>query len=161
MKTRSLIVLSAGLLLQACGEPAVPVANKQADAGLVKVEAVIQRTRDGAQIARGGNIFQQNCASCHGLNAEGAPNWHKPGADGKNPPPALNGTAHAWHHPMKALKHTISKGTLAIGGNMPASGDRLSEQDIEDVIAWFQAKWPDEIWQTWAKNDARSRAGNK
>jgi len=155
MKVRILTIVTMGLLLQACSEPPAPVAEKNAVAEIVKPAKVFTRTQDVAQLARGGKIFQQNCAQCHGVNAEAAPNWHKPGPDGKNPPPPLNGTAHAWHHPMPALKYTIREGTLAIGGNMPAWKDKLSEQDIEDVIAWFQAKWPDELWQVWAKNNAR------
>jgi mono/diheme cytochrome c family protein len=160
MLIRVLMPIAIGLLVQACSEPAVPVANKHSVPDTVKTESVIHRVRDVAQIARGGKIFQQNCASCHGEQAQGAPNWHTPGADGKYPAPALNGTAHTWHHPMAALKHTINQGTLAIGGNMPGWKDKLTAGEIDDVLAWIQAKWPDEIWQTWAKNDARSRAGN-
>ena len=148
-------VLFFSLLIQACGETPAPAAKQNPVAEIVPTERTYPRNRDATQIARGGELYQQNCAQCHGVDAEGAPNWHQPAADGKYPPPALNGTAHAWHHPLAALKHTIRNGTQAIGGNMPAHGDKLSEQDIEDVIAWFQNKWPDELYQAWARNNAR------
>jgi mono/diheme cytochrome c family protein len=154
---RVFTVLTVSVLLQACNEPPAPATGKKSVTELSKAEQVFPRYHDLAQIARGGKIYQQNCAECHGSQAEGAPNWHKPGPDGKYPPPALNGTAHAWHHPMAALKHTIREGTQVIGGSMPGWKDQLSEQDVEDVIAWFQAKWPDDLYQAWARNDARSR----
>ena len=158
MNGKLLVVISIGLLLQACDEPSKSVTKTNPVTEIVKQEQVVYpRVQDATQIVRGGKVYQQNCAQCHGVNAEGAPNWHLPGADGKYPPPALNGTAHAWHHPMPAHKHTIREGTLAIGGNMPAWKDKLSEQDIEDVIAWFQSKWPDELYQAWARNNARVR----
>jgi mono/diheme cytochrome c family protein len=107
------------------------------------------RTYDFAQMTRGRKLFLQNCAVCHGQNAGGASNWRQRDPDGKFPPPPLNGTGHAWHHPMKALRMTIRDGTQKIGGKMPAWGDKLSDQDIDDIIAWFQGEWPPEIYQAW------------
>lgn len=114
---------------------------------------------DFLQIKRGGILFQQYCAVCHGKQAEGAPNWLRPGSDGKYPPPPLNGSAHAWHHPTKALMSVIKNGTQRIGGNMPPWKEKLSDEQIKDIIAWFQAKWPDEIYAVWYRND--QRAGNR
>ena len=34
-------------------------------------------------------------------------------------PPPLNGTAHAWHHPMRARGHQIKFGAPGGGGLMP------------------------------------------
>ena len=157
MKRKLPMVITTGLLLQACGEPPAPVTTNKPVAEMVETQTVYPRNKDVTQIARGGKLYQQNCAECHGQNGEGAPNWHIQGPDGKYPPPALNGTAHAWHHPMPALKRTIREGTLAIGGNMPAWKDKMSEQEIEDVIAWFQSKWPEELYQAWARNNERVR----
>ena len=39
---------------------------------------------------------------------------------------------------------------MANGGYMPAFGNNLSEQEIEDVIAGFQSFWSDEIYDVWA-----------
>ena len=116
-----------------------------------KVE--VQRSYDFAQLQRGGQLFQQHCAACHGKEAEGAANWQQRDADGKFPAPPLNGTAHAWHHPKLILIDTIKKGTKRIGGNMPAWEDKLSDKDIEDIIAWFQAKWPDQLYAAWYRRN--------
>ena len=115
----------------------------------------VLRTYDLAQIARGRNLYRKNCAECHGKNAEGAPNWRQKNPNGKYPPPPLNGTGHAWHHPMNALRMTIRDGTQKIGGNMPAWGGKLSEQEIDDIITWFQSEWPDEIWQAWYRHNKK------
>ena len=126
----------------------------QTDKQVVYVASLV-RTYDYAQITRGKKLFLQYCADCHGKNGEGAPNWRQRNADGKYPPPPLNGTGHAWHHPMKALRMTIRDGTQKIGGNMPAWGDKLTEQEIEDIIAWFQSEWPDELFQAWHRQNKK------
>lgn len=120
-------------------------------------KSVPVRKMDFAQITRGGKLFQQNCAVCHGTMAEGAPNWQKMDANGKFPPPPLNGSAHAWHHPQTVLVDTIKNGTAKLGGNMPAWKDKLSDDEINAIIAWFQSKWSDEIYSAWHEMDQRSR----
>ena len=112
---------------------------------------------DPVRIARGAEIYRQNCATCHGERAQGAFGWERPGADGKYPPPPLDGSAHAWHHPYAQLKQTIREGTLRLGGSMPAWKGKLSEADTEAVIAWFQSTWPEPIYAAWADIDRRAR----
>jgi mono/diheme cytochrome c family protein len=109
-----------------------------------------------AQVARGGEIFRRNCAECHGANAQGAPDWHRRGADGKFPPPPLNGAGHAWHHPPAALKRTIREGTAQLGGSMPAWGDRLSGDEVDAVLAYIVTLWPEELYQAWRRRQAGS-----
>lgn len=125
-------------------------------AGCERGPATAGRVTDPQVLAQGERIFQANCASCHGTQAQGAPNWEQPGADGKYPPPPLDGSAHAWHHPRNALRQVIKHGTVRIGGNMPAWGEKLSEAEIDAVIAWLQSRWPDEIYAAWAEMDARA-----
>ncbi len=103
------------------------------------------------QFSRGGTLFQKHCASCHGTKAEGAPNWNKRGPDGKYGPPPLNGTGHAWHHAKPVLVRSIKQGTLTIGGSMPPWGDKLSDEQIDDIIGWMISQWPDEIYEIWSK----------
>jgi len=116
----------------------------------------VPRDFDFLQMKRGGQLFQQHCAACHGKQAEGTANWQKPGPDGKAPPPPLNGSAHAWHHPTRVLIDVIKNGTQRIGGNMPAWKDKLTDAQIRDIIAWFQAKWSDEIYAAWYRNNQQS-----
>ncbi len=102
------------------------------------------------QVLQGEQLFRQNCASCHGQNAESTPDWKKTDANGNYPPPPLNGTAHAWHHDLDLLRRTIREGGTKLGGQMPAFEAVLSAEEIDSVIAFFQSKWPDDIYQRWA-----------
>ena len=97
----------------------------------------------------GSGLFQQNCAQCHGSNAEGTRDWKKRDANGNFPPPPLDGSAHAWHHSIGQLARSIKQGGIRLGGVMPAFGDKLSDQEVLALIAFFQSKWPDEVYQVW------------
>jgi len=102
------------------------------------------------QLERGKQVFAENCAACHGPDAASTPDWKKTDANGKYPPPPLNGSAHAWHHDLDLLRRTVREGGVKIGGQMPPFGDRLSSEDIDAAISYFQSKWPDEIYRKWA-----------
>lgn len=95
-------------------------------------------------------LFQAHCASCHGDRAQGlAADWRKTDADGNYPPPPLNGTAHAWHHPMVILEETIADGGAPVGGVMPGFSETLSANEVRATIAYFQSFWSDEIYARW------------
>lgn len=103
-----------------------------------------------AQIDDGAAIFKTHCASCHGGTAQGlAGDWRKPLADGSYPPPPLNGSAHTWHHPLKGLKRTIRIGGVPLGGTMPPFKDKLTDEEIESVLAYVQNIWSDKIYSAW------------
>ena len=97
----------------------------------------------------GNKLFQQHCAVCHGSNAEGTREWKKPDANGNYPPPPLDGSAHAWHHSIPQLARSIKEGGIKLGGVMPPFGDQLSDEQVLALIAYFQSRWPDEIYQVW------------
>ena len=108
---------------------------------------------DLATVLRGGKIFRKNCAACHGPLGQGRPGWYKPDANGKYPPPPLNGTGHTWHHSTKILKEIISNGTGRLGGNMPAWKDKLSDKEIDAVLEWIKAQWPDNVYAACKERD--------
>ena len=101
------------------------------------------------EYAKGQRLFQKNCAICHGKQGEGANNWRKPDANGKNPAPPLNGRGHTWHHSTQSLENTIKNGTAKIGGNMPGWKDKLSDREIKLILTWITAQWPDELYTAW------------
>jgi len=109
-----------------------------------------ERWYSDEQLLRGEQLFRQNCAACHGQNAEATPDWKKTDANGNYPPPPLNGTAHAWHHDMDLLRRTVREGGAKLGGQMPAFEGILGAEDIDSVIAFFQSKWPDDLYQRWS-----------
>jgi len=115
---------------------------------------ISKRWYSASQVSKGNQLFQNNCASCHGDQAQGlVADWKKTLPDGSYPPPPLNGTAHAWHHPMPQLLRTIEQGGVPLGGVMPGFADKLSEKERLAVIAYFQSFWPDQIYQHWKERD--------
>ena len=102
-----------------------------------------------AQYEAGKTLFAQHCAVCHGQNAEQTVEWKIPNSQGQYPPPPLNGSAHAWHHPLSVLRQVIRHGGAPMGGMMPAWEGVLSEEDMVATIAAFQSFWPDEVYERW------------
>ena len=101
-------------------------------------------------VQQGKTIYQQNCAQCHGESAQGALDWRTPDSGGRYLPPPLNGSGHAWHHPLPQLRDVIKNGRGPdTPSDMPAWKAKLSDSEIDSVIAWFQSHWPDEIYQAW------------
>lgn len=111
--------------------------------------APVVRQHDAAKVAAGMKVYRQHCARCHGANGEGDPLWRKVGPDGKYPPPPLDGSGHAWHHPRNWLAQMIREGSPPSQGNMPSWRDKLTEQEIDAVIEWFQSTWPDQVYGAW------------
>lgn len=117
------------------------------------------------QLAQGKQLFAQHCASCHGNKAQGHPQWRHPDANGNYPPPALDGSAHSWHHSLDLLRTLIAEGVRpAFADNpanppslrMPAWEEKLTAQQIDNIIIWFQSLWPAQVYQTW--RDINQRA---
>ncbi len=101
---------------------------------------------------KGQKVFKQNCAVCHGDKAQGVvKDWRAELPNGKYPAPPLNGTAHAWHHRLKALDATIQRGGIPIGGTMPAFKGKLTRHERLQAIAYFQNFWSDKTYQAWLK----------
>ncbi|WP_156972378.1 cytochrome c [Nitrosospira sp. NpAV] len=109
------------------------------------------RKLDPEKIKRGEAVYRANCANCHGPNGEATPGWRTPGADGRYPPPPLDGSAHAWHHSTETLERMIRVGSPADIGGMPAWDGKLTNQQIDDVIVWIKSLWPDEVYDIWYK----------
>jgi mono/diheme cytochrome c family protein len=125
-------------------------------AGLIMLASLLSLTASAADrwydeklVVSGSQLFQQNCAACHGANAEGTKEWKKTDSSGHYPPPPLNGSAHAWHHSIPQLVRSIKEGGIQLGGVMPGFSGQLDNQQILALIAFFQSKWPDEIYRTW------------
>ncbi|MEW5944262.1 MAG: cytochrome c [Pseudomonadota bacterium] len=148
------LILLLPVLLAGCGKETTQPAGF---GGLSNTRIEVVRHQDPEQIGRGKAVFRQHCAECHGANGEATPNWRIPGADGRYPPPPLDGSAHAWHHPMAVLRDVIKHGSPNGQGNMPAWEGKLSDREIDDVIAWFQSLWDDQTYAAWHRLDQNAR----
>ena len=140
MKPGILIALIGAALLGGCGE-----SGRQEE----QIQGRGLRQYDKNVLARGERVFQANCATCHGAAGEALPTWRVRGADGMLPPPPLDDSGHAWHHRRAWLKQMIAQGSAPGEGNMPAWGQKLSEQEIDDVVTWITSLWSDQIYLEW------------
>lgn len=152
----SLALSLAALSLAGCNRPPDPPVAAPAPVSSLG-ERVAAPGMAAEPTPRGAVVYAANCASCHGVRAEGAKDWHRPGPDGKYPPPPLDGSGHAWHHPQAQLRQIILDGTQARGGGMPAWRGKLSPAEVDAVIAWFQSLWPPELYRTWREMDQNAR----
>ena len=100
------------------------------------------------QVAIGQAVYQQNCASCHGAELEGQPDWRVRKPDGKLPAPPHDETGHTWHHSDEQLFRITKIGLkppLAPAGyesDMPAFEGVLSDEQVRAVLAYIKAAWP-------------------
>ena len=142
-------------LLVACGNENKATLSSFVD--IDKEHITTQRWYSKVQADEGSVIFANHCAACHGQNAEATNEWKTPNTDGQYPPPPLNGSAHAWHHPLSVLSQIILEGGGAYGGQMPAWKGILSEAEIYAAIASFQQYWSDETYEGWLTMEKQSR----
>ena len=105
---------------------------------------------ENRDIVTGQSLYANNCASCHGANLEGQPNWQSAGADGVLPAPPHDGTGHTWHHDDQLLfEYTKFGGVAALevrgvtwfNSGMPAFGETLTDDEIWDILAYIRSTW--------------------
>ena len=105
---------------------------------------------DKVVITEGNAVYAEHCASCHGKNLEGQPNWRRPGPDGKMPAPPHDHSGHTWHHADKLLFDLTKYGLKKlVGGNieteMPVYDGVLSDQQIIAVLSFIKSTWPSDL----------------
>ena len=113
---------------------------------------------DPQMIARGRELFNANCSTCHRAQAEGenpAGVFYGKKPDGSYWVPALNGTAHTWHHSPDGLFQQIKRGSSQLGSPMRGWKGRLSDREIHAVIAYFQSLWPEDLRQRYRQTFGR------
>ena len=59
--------------------------------------------REPPRIAAGKSVYDIHCASCHGGNLEGQPNWTSRLPNGRMPAPPHDDSGHTWHHSNEVL----------------------------------------------------------
>jgi len=150
MKWKIFATLIVGLGLTGCD--GTPLAG-QAEGS----ETLIERNLDPAQVARGKAVYEKVCLECHGVGGTGQPgDWRVRDAEGHFPPPPLDDSAHAWHHPTAVLLEVIRDGSPPGQGKMPAWKGKLSEQEMQDVVAYIKSLWSDEVYRLWSKMERQS-----
>ena len=129
-----------------------PAAGKDAAVWLAGRDAgrPLADASDPELVALGAAVYGEHCASCHGRNLEGEPNWQRRRLDGTLPAPPHDATGHTWHHPDEQLFRLTKYGPAAMAGegyrsNMPGFADVLEDREIEAVLAYIKSRWPADV----------------
>lgn len=137
-------MLMVALLLSACGK-------KEPETPSVKPS---ERLPSFESLTRGARLYQEHCAQCHGPEAQGHPDWQNPQVAAA---PPLNGSGNEWKRSQRELLNIIQNGAKRHGEwVMPAWKGRLSDLEIEDIVTWFQALWPADVYERWRKANVSS-----
>ena len=107
---------------------------------------------EDSTVQLGSVLYDEHCASCHGQNLGGQPDWHKRDQDGYLPAPPHDETGHTWHHTDKYLFEMTKYGLQAFVGDgyktrMPMYKDILSDSEIIAVLSFIKSRWPEEVIQ--------------
>ena len=159
---RRMIVLLSAVVFS--GLTAIAV-NGQPQSNYTRAEGltVLGQPVTDEQITVGSQVYAQNCASCHGANLEGQPDWRRRLENGRMPAPPHDESGHTWHHSDQDL-FDITK--LGVGGvvagyesDMPAFEDILSDEEIAAVLAFIKSTWPERQRESQARVTAKAGGG--
>lgn len=159
---RRMIVLLSAVAFS--GLTAIAV-NGQPQSNYTRAEGltVLGQSVTDEQITVGRQVYAQNCASCHGANLEGQPDWRRRLENGRMPAPPHDESGHTWHHSDQDL-FDITK--LGVGGvvagyesDMPAFEDILSDEEIAAVLAFIKSTWPERQRESQARVTAKAGGG--
>ena len=108
---------------------------------------------DDRDLGQGRVLYVENCATCHGINLEGQPDWQSRLPDGTLPAPPHDVTGHTWHHDDQLLfDYTWKGGALALAERgvtgfqsaMPGFSDSLTKEEVWTILAYIRSTWPPE-----------------
>lgn len=117
---------------------------------------------EGRDTVAGRSLYVENCASCHGTDLKGQPDWQSTNADGVLPAPPHDATGHTWHHDNALLfdytklggkKALEVRGVAGFNSGMPAFEGSLSDGDIWDILAYIRSTWPERMQQVQASRN--------
>lgn len=124
---------------------------------------VALRANDPQTVAQGQAVYAEHCASCHGTQLQGQPNWRQRLVNGRLPAPPHDGSGHTWHHPDQQLFALTKYGPAALVGgdydtDMPAYSAILTDDEIIAVLSYIKSTWPEETQRRHDQINARTRA---
>ncbi len=126
------LVVAASLTCAACADEQ---ATTMADA------------QNAAQVRSGKLVYEQRCASCHGADLKGQPDWRSKLPSGRMPAPPHDDSGHTWHHADDILFGITKFGVAphyappGYQSDMPAFGSTLTDQQIWDALAYIKSRW--------------------
>lgn len=134
------LTLTLIIALTSCSASPPPTANPNEPTPLPPIP-----TLSLDDIAAGESLYNQHCASCHGADLHGQPNWKQPLPNGKYPAPPHDNTGHTWHHNDDVLIGVIMNGGDGTGnmthGDMPAFKDKLTVAQVRQILTYIKSQW--------------------
>jgi mono/diheme cytochrome c family protein len=138
MRRRSVLAAAVAFLIAGTGGGAVWYTYERPSSGA-----------DPELIALGKTVYTDRCASCHGANLEGQPNWKERLPNGRLPAPPHDASGHTFHHSDQQLFELTKNGpSAALPGyesDMPGFKGILSDQEIWAVLTFIKSTWPEQI----------------
>lgn len=119
---------------------------------------------DAEVLATGRALYRTHCASCHGADLEGQPDWRTPLASGRLPAPPHDATGHTWHHPDGVLLRITREGPAAVVGggyesDMPGFGRILADEEIGAILKFLKSTWSERERRYQAEMTRREQEG--
>lgn len=100
-----------------------------------------------AQEVDGKPLYMDFCASCHGANLEGQPDWRQRLPNGRLPAPPHDEAGHTWHHSDEQLFRIVKEGLAALAPgyetDMQAYAGVLDDAQIEAILNYIKGTWPE------------------
>jgi len=119
---------------------------------------------DAEMIELGAGLYEETCASCHGTDLEGQPDWRRRLDNGRMPAPPHDETGHTWHHADQQLFDITKNGLASVvpgyESDMPVFDGILSDDEITAILGYIKSTWPERERDYQAEITSRSEEGS-
>ncbi len=115
------------------------------------VPGIARSPDDRRLVADGQRVYAAQCASCHGRDLQGQPDWRTRKPDGMLPAPPHDETGHTWHHPDAVLFALTKYGPARVVGDpnyksdMPGYDGTLTDDQIIAALSYIKSTWPETV----------------
>lgn len=128
------------------------------------VLAVLGVLVDAEMIELGAGLYAESCASCHGADLEGQPDWRRRLDNGRMPAPPHDEMGHTWHHADQHIFDITKNGLASVvpgyESDMPVFDGILSDAEITAILGYIKSTWPKREREYQAEITSRSEEGS-